>query len=135
MLRDRRIGIRVPLEIFLNQYIRDRPFRALAADVSETGIRLAHVKLPGLRLDPTDRVVGLELELPGTGEVIWARGEVCHEVRGGALSTAGVRFDAMPRIHARLIREFCHERRRQKLARLLDRVRRPAAAGPAAAIV
>ena len=49
-----------------------------------------------------DQVVGLEFELPGTGEVIWARGAVCHERRGGPLTSAGVRFDAMPRVHARL---------------------------------
>jgi hypothetical protein len=126
MLGDRRIGVRIPLEMFLTQYIHDRPFRSMTADLSETGLRLARVALPGLRLDPADRVVGLELELPGTGEVIWARGEVCNEKRGGALTSAGVRFDAMPRVHARLLREFCVQHRRARLGTLLERVRRPA---------
>jgi c-di-GMP-binding flagellar brake protein YcgR len=125
MLRDRRIGIRVPFETFLTQYIADRPYRSLCEDLSETGVRITRVALPGLRLAPSDRVVGLELELPGLGETIWARGEVCHEARSPALTQAGIRFDDMPRIHARLLRDFCHERRRARLASLLERVRRP----------
>lgn len=125
MNRDRRVGIRVPVEMFLNQYIRDRPYRAMAADVSETGILLAHVALPGLRLDRADQVVGLEFELPGTGETIWARGEVCHERRGGPLTSAGIRFDDMPKIHARLVRDYCVERRRARLRAMLERIRRP----------
>jgi c-di-GMP-binding flagellar brake protein YcgR len=129
-VRDRRIGLRVPLEIFVNQYIADRPCRALTTNVSETGIHLTRVTLPR-RPAAAERLVGLELELPGTGEVIWARGEICYQQRGGALTATGVRFDAMPRIHARLVRDFCHERRRSRLAAMLDRVRTPAAAARA----
>jgi hypothetical protein len=125
MQRDRRIGVRVPLELFVNQYIQDRPFRSLVADLSETGIRLERVALPALRLEPEARIVALELPLPGTGEVVWARGEVCNERRGGPLASTGVRFDAMARRDARLVREWCHTRRRARLAALLDRVRRP----------
>jgi c-di-GMP-binding flagellar brake protein YcgR len=124
MQRDRRIGLRVPIELFVNQYIRERPYRSLVADLSETGLRLARVALPGPGVEPA-HVIGLELDLPGTGEVIWARGEVCHEVRGGVLTSSGVRFGAMAKAHARLVREFCHHRRRERLASMLDRVRRP----------
>ena len=125
MVHDRRIGIRVPLEMFLNQYIDDRPVRALSADVSETGLSLARVTLP--QGDPSaPRRIGLEFELPGTGEVIWARGQVCRERRGSIFVSTGVRFDAMARSHARLVRDFCLSRRRSQLSDMLARIRRRA---------
>ncbi len=121
---DRRIGFRVELELFLTQYIRDRPFRVLGTNLSETGLYVHRVALdPEARLLPSGTVVGLELELPGTGEVIWARGEICRERRDRALCGSGVRFADMPLIHARMVRDFCHERRRARLDGLLDRIR------------
>jgi hypothetical protein len=132
MSRDRRIGIRVPFDNFLTQYISDRPYRSLCEDLSETGVRLTRVALPGLRLAPVDRVVGLEIDLPGTGETIWARGEICHEARRPSLSRAGIRFADMPRVHARMLREFCHSRRRARLLEMLERVRRPSSTAAAA---
>lgn len=157
---DRRIGIRVDLELFLTEYIRDRPFRVLSSNLSETGLYIHRVTPdPEISLVPPGTAVGIELELPGTGEVIWARGEVCRETWGrrrsapvrprrqglvpmpapGPLASspspaslrpsavvcgAGVRFADMPRVHARMVRDFCHERRQARLDQLLDRIRR-----------
>ena len=121
---DRRIGFRVELELFLTQYIRDRPFRVLSANVSETGLYVHRVALdPNASLFPPGTPVGLELELPGTGEVIWARGEICRERRDRALCGSGVRFADMPLVHARLVRDFCRDRRRARLDALLDGIR------------
>jgi hypothetical protein len=122
---DRRIGIRIDLELFLNQYIRDRPYRVLAANLSETGIFVQRVA-PDPRSRPIvpGTAVGLELELPGTGEQIWARGEVCRETLGRSVRGSAVRFADMPRVHARLVREYCHQRRLERLDQLLDRIRR-----------
>ena len=75
------MGFRVPSEMFLNQYISDEPYRAMAGNLSETGVLLNRVKATGA-LQENQRVIGLEFELPGTGETIWARGEAA---RGEAL--------------------------------------------------
>jgi c-di-GMP-binding flagellar brake protein YcgR len=122
--RDRRLGFRVPLEIFLNEYIKDQPFRALTSNVSDTGVHLHRVMNPvGPELD--GQVVGLEFELPGTGEVIWARGEICHDREDRMVRAAGVRFTGMARAHARLLRDYCIESRRRRLGRMLERIRHP----------
>jgi hypothetical protein len=123
---DRRIGFRVELDLFLTQYIRDRPFRVLSSNLSETGLFVHRVDLdPEARPVFAGTVVGLEIELPGTGEVIWARGEICRERRARTVCGSGVRFADMPLIHARMVRDFCHEHRRARLDALLDRIRNP----------
>lgn len=121
--RDRRLGFRVPVEIFLNQYIRDRPFRALTANISDTGI---HLHTPERRkktrsFEPTP--VTLEFTLPGCDEIIWAAGEVCSSEVDGMVSHTGVRFTAMASAHARMIRDYCVEARRSQLGSLLSRIR------------
>lgn len=121
---DRRLGFRVPLEIFLNQYIMDQPFRALTANVSDTGFHLQLVNRPDRT--PTSRrsrVVGLEFELPGTNEIVWARGLICYAKTDDLVHSIGVKFTAMPRIHARMIRDFCVETRRTHLGKMLERIR------------
>ena len=133
---DRRIGFRVDLELFFTQYIRDRPHRVLGTSLSETGLYLHRVTLdPATRLLASGTAVGLEIELPGTGEVIWARGEVCRERRERTVCGSGVRFADMPRIHARLVRDFCHERRLARLDQLLARIRQPPVPPPRRAVL
>ena len=124
---ERRMGFRVPSEIFLNQYISDQPYRAMAGNLSETGVLLNRVKATG-RLEERQRVVGLEFELPGTSETIWARGEICYQGRDSYFHTDHVRFTAMPKVHARLLRDYCIESRREHLGGLLGRIRRTPAA-------
>ena len=132
MQRDRRLGFRVPLEIFLTQYVRDRPQRALSANLSDTGISLQTVKMPWVSDDTPDGTpVGLEFELPGTGEVIWARGEVCRSAAGDPMvHQTGVRFTAMPMLYARMLRDYCIESRRKHLGALLARIHNPALPQP-----
>ncbi len=123
---DRRIGIRIDLEVFFTQYIRDRPYRVLTSNLSETGIYYHRVSPdPQARLIPAGTPIGLEIALPGTGEVIWARGEVCRETWGRSVCGSAIRFADMPRVHARMVRDFCHQTRVARLDELLARVRRP----------
>jgi hypothetical protein len=123
---DRRIGIRIDLEVFFTQYIRDRPYRVLTQNLSETGLYYHRVSPDQqARLIPAGTPIGLEIALPGTGEVIWARGEVCRETWGRSVCGSAIRFADMPRVHARMVREFCHETRIARLDALLARVRRP----------
>ena len=127
--RDRRGGFRVPLEVFLDQYIADRRYRGLTTNISESGLFLRAARSPLSRPEAArgDRVVSLEIELPDTHETIWARGEICHEVTDALAVNRGIRFTAMARAHARLLRDYCVETRRQHLGSLLARV----AGGPA----
>jgi hypothetical protein len=122
---DRRHGNRIPLEIFMNEYHLERPHRALTVNISESGVFVNKVALSFSR---RTRVVGLEFELPGTREVIWARGEICYDTFDDHLHGQGIRFTAMPRAYGRLLRDYCIEKRREQLAMLLARIRRSRAA-------
>src|SRR5262249_21911672 len=118
---DRRFGARIPLEILRNEYLTDRPYRVQMVNISESGV---YVNKVIRRESRRSRVVGLELELPGTGDLIWARGEICYDTLTDCFHGEGIRFTAMPRVHARLIRDYCIERRRAQLGMLLERIRR-----------
>lgn len=119
--QDRRLGFRVPLEMFLNEYVQDRPHRAFTVNLSETGI---YVHRLHSRIDRANRVVSLEFELPGTGEIVWARGEVCYDSLDDYFHGEGIRFTGMARTHSRLLRDYCIEKRRAQLGDLLERIRR-----------
>jgi c-di-GMP-binding flagellar brake protein YcgR len=114
---DRRTGTRLRMQLFLNQYIRDRPYRALALDISETGLSLQKLTEPIVR---PARTVALELELPGTQEVIWASAEARFDTVGADFHVSGLRFAAMARKHQRLLHDYVRERR-ERIARLLGR--------------
>lgn len=118
--RDRRLGYRVPFQTLLTSFVRDRPVRALAADLSDAGIRL-HTTC-ALAPAPGTPVV-LELALPGAGETIWCAGEVCYREADELASGLGVRFVTMARLHARMLREYCLESRRDHLGGMLARIR------------
>jgi hypothetical protein len=111
---DRRLARRVTLDMFFNQYIHDHPVRSLAVNVSEHG--LAAQRLVE-RTSRHARVVAIEFELPGTGEIIWAKGETQFEAIDRDFHRAGIRFLAMARRHERLVREFVWDRRLRALAR------------------
>jgi hypothetical protein len=118
---DRRLGNRIPLEIFMNEYLCDRPHRALTVNISESGVFVHKVATTFSR---KTRVVGLEFELPGTADVIWARGEICYDMFDDHLHGQGIRFTGMPKAYARLLRDYCIEKRRDQLAVLLERIRK-----------
>lgn len=62
--------------------------------------------VPGERWPPYTPIA-LEFELPGTHEVIWAAGEVCFEQEGEYFLGQGIKFTAMARLHARIVRQYC----------------------------
>ena len=119
--RDRRIGARIDFPVFLNQYVDDWRFRVLASNLSESGLLLGRVRS---RRGSARRVFGLEIELPGAGETIWARGELCRESSDGLIDRAAVRFTGLAARHAKLLRDYCVEARRAQLATMLRRIRR-----------
>mgnify|MGYP001565901013 CR=1 FL=1 len=57
-------------------------------------------------MSSSSKRVVLEFELPGTGEVIWAQGEVCHEAVDTYFHGSGIRFTTIAEAHRRLIRDY-----------------------------
>jgi hypothetical protein len=101
---ERRVGPRLPVELHLTAYVDDEPRRGLTTNLSEQGLFL--LTLPGPAMPPFTPI-GLEIELPGIQETIWAAAEVCFDVEDDYFLGQGMRFVAMARLHARLIRHFC----------------------------
>jgi len=112
---NRRNDKRLRLQVYLNQYIKDRPYRALAVDISESGLAIQKLTEPVV---PHAPIIGLELELPGTSELIWAAAEPRFDAVGRDFHVSGLRFRAMARKHERLLRDYVRERR-LRIARLL----------------
>jgi len=104
----------------VTSYVHDRPVRGMATNLSDTGMSLSAISMLA---PPPGLVVGLELEVPGMDGSIWASARVCYRKDDRIASGLGVRFVAMARSHARIIREFCIEMRRKNLGSLLARIR------------
>lgn len=119
-MQDRRLGFRIPFDTMVTSYVHDRPVRGMAMNLSDTGMSLSAISMLA---PPPGLVVGLELEVPGMDESIWASARVCYRKDDRIASGLGVRFVAMARSHARIIREFCIEMRRKNLGSLLARIR------------
>lgn len=119
-MQDRRLGFRVPFEAMVTSYVRDRPVRGLATNLSDSGLNLSAISMLA---PPPGSVVGIELDLPGLDDSIWAAGQICYRQDDHMASGLGVRFLAMARSHARLVRDFCIELRRKNLGSILARIR------------
>jgi hypothetical protein len=119
-VHERRLGYRIPFESMVTSYVNDRPIRGLATNLSDSGLQMSAISMiaprPGL-------LVGLEIDLPGTSDSIWAAGRICYRKDDQLASGLGVRFVAMATSQARMIRDFCIEMRRYNLGSLLARIR------------
>lgn len=117
----RRLAPRVPLDGLCGVVSRDALRHAALLDLSALGLRLERL------FDPTlaSRVVQLEIELPGTDEIVWARGEVTfahlspmggHHPDGQPRlrCRAGIRIDRVAGHERRLLRDFVIETRRAR---------------------
>ena len=106
MDEQRRSG-RAALDILLNKYVGGVPYTARARDISQDGVRLARLLEP----DRTGRRVGLQFQLPGSAEVIYAEGEVVREwVEAESAHTHAVRFTLLTERHRRAIRDYVQGR-------------------------
>ncbi len=103
-MSDKRKNGRVPLDIYLNKYVAGVPYMARTANISKEGVSLAHLIEPELN----GRRVGLQFQLPGSEEVIYAEGEVVRE--WASLSQkregSGVKFTLLTERHRRLIEQY-----------------------------
>lgn len=127
---ERRRETRMPLQIFLNEYVDDRPQRCMSLNLSPNGLYLNRLSLAKerrptrLRYPQPDKLVGLEFELPDTSEVIWAAGRVRYGAQDAYFHGTGVTFDSMAEFHRRIVRDYVLEFRERRLRELLGRVRR-----------
>lgn len=96
---------RVALDIYLNKYVAGVPYMARSSDISREGVGLAHLIEP----DQNGKRVGLQFQLPGSEEVIYAEGEVVREWADldHREEGSGVRFTLLTERHRRLIDQFC----------------------------
>jgi len=97
---------RAPCDIYLNKIIDEARHLARARDISPDGIWLSKVLEPAHQ----GREIGLEFQLPGSSEVIWAAGEVVREddreLAGGTVQGSAVRFTAMADRFRRMIEVY-----------------------------
>lgn len=119
-MHERRLGYRIPFESMVTSYVHDRPIRALATNLSDSGLNMSAISMVA---PPPGLVVGLELDIPGLDDSIWAAGRICYRTDDRLASGLGVRFIAMAKSHARMVRDFCIEMRRKNLGSILARIR------------
>ena len=119
-MHERRLGYRIPFESMVTSYVHDRPIRALTSNLSDTGINMSSISMLA---PPPGLVVGLEIDIPGMDESIWASGQICYRKDDSLASGLGVKFVAMARSQARIVRDFCIEMRRKHLGSILARIR------------
>lgn len=99
---DQRRARRVPLDIYLNKFIKGIPFMARARDISQQGIYLTQLIEP----DKKDERIGIQFLLPGTREVIYAEGQIVREEQRGRATGHGIRFTLITEQHRRLIASY-----------------------------
>jgi hypothetical protein len=120
--RERRDLERVPLSIFIDEYVGERKHRALTTNLSATGLYMHRVRAGTYR---DTRHVQLELQLPGTSDTIWARGEIRYDQLGDELvHGTGVELTAIARGHQRLLQDYLYDERKKKLERILELIRK-----------
>ena len=103
-MSDKRKNGRVPLDIYLNKYVAGVPYMARTSNISKEGVSLAHLIEPDLN----GRRVGLQFQLPGSEEVIYAEGEVVREWASLSRNRegSGVKFTLLTERHRRLIEAY-----------------------------
>lgn len=117
---ERRTALRVPVNIFMNQYVMDQPFRSLVTSLSTSGVYTRRLILP---YDRPSRVVTLELQLPGTTDSIVARGEVAYDAFDPNFHETGIHFAEMPRKYRRMVRDFVEHKRVDILRKMMSSIR------------
>jgi hypothetical protein len=110
----RRGSPRFPVETLCMEYSGDALQHSLAVDLSGDGLRLIRPFFGGA----IERIVQLELELPGIDEILWAKGEVCFdEIRRtprGIIRSSGIKLAAAATRDLGLLRDWVREQWRAR---------------------
>lgn len=118
MGHDRREKLRLPVEICVQQHLLGDVFLGLTRDLSETGLYLTAPKLSD-KWALLGAPMQLEFALPGTGETVVARGQICYETQDGGLKGLGIRLRDMSEQHRQYLRRYVDTVRRARLQNLL----------------
>jgi hypothetical protein len=103
-MSNKRRSTRTPLDIYLNKYVEGVPYMVRAADISPEGLRLARLIEP----EHGGSRVGVQFQLPGHEEVIYAEGEVVREWAAGPRAAgSSIRFTLLTERHRRMIQAYC----------------------------
>jgi len=102
---EKRESERAPLDIYMNKFILGIPYLTRASDISEQGLGLAQLLEPS----SAERRVGLQFQLPGFDEVIYAEGEVVREWGDEAMPRSGIRFLRLTERHRRMIDAYVQD--------------------------
>ena len=104
-IKERRADPRREVDVLMNRFLNGYPYLCRASDISRTGMRIHPIS----GVEAATRFVGLQFQLPGSGDVITASGEVVSSrAPGGPL---GVRFTRMPAVSSDRIGRFLAARR------------------------
>ena len=127
---ERRIATRLPIGIYLTQFIDEQGFRCFSTNLSETGVFVNRIVEP---IERRSRVVQVELPIAPAGESLWIKGEVAYDTLDPMFHGTGVRFVAMAAKHQRMLREYLEEERRtflrSEIRKVCDDISRDVAMG------
>ena len=117
MASNRRMGMRVPARMVINHYVDDYHRVSMSFNLSPEGIYVYH-KPHGVA-----QVMGLEFELPGVEEPIWAKGELRFCARFGDYMGTGIAFTAMANRHFELVHDWVLDQRLRQMRSAIKRAR------------
>ena len=103
---------RVTLDIFLNKFIEGTPYLCRTTDISAEGLYVGALIEPALLAanETPGKTIGLQFQLPGTEEVIYAEGEIVRSQQRKRTRGFGVRFTHLARRHQMLIEGYVRTR-------------------------
>jgi hypothetical protein len=101
---------RVSLDIFMNKFIEGTPYLCRTTDISAEGLYLGALIEPDLEAANETDTIGLQFQLPGTEEVIYAEGEIVRSQDRKRARGYGIRFTHVARRHQQLIEQYVRTR-------------------------
>jgi hypothetical protein len=96
---------RAPLDVYMNKYVSGVPYLARGNDISPDGMRVERLLEP----EVGPRRIGLQFQLPGSDEVIYAEGELVEgyaRLQEAEANSHGVRFTLLTERHRKMINEY-----------------------------
>lgn len=116
---ERRTANRLPVGIYLTQYIHDRGFRCFTTNLSETGAFMNRLVEP---IERRDRIVQVELPIAAANESLWIKGEIVYDCLDPLFHGTGLRFVAMAQKHQRLLRDYLEHERTSFLRSMIQKL-------------
>ena len=103
---------RVSLDIFLNKFVEGTPYLCRTTDISAEGMYVGALIEPSAEAanDNPGKTIGLQFQLPGTEEVIYAEGEIVRNQQRRRTGGVGIRFTHLARHHQQIIEQYVRRR-------------------------